>query len=334
MLKTLSFVLIFLLVLAGSSGAKTKSKKARMAPNDDIEIISSPLTTSPTYPIRVEAGTRYFNYGNKTVALVGISGEFLPQVNWLKKLPTLQQPIPPATNKSRENCGVQMIIGDQGFKVEKYKNCIDVLKLAGLNVMRIWVGLNHSPGRGDPITFAGPYRNEQPVPYDGSKWNMNMSLDPNTQDWDTVYEQNLYDVVQYAQGKGVIVELTLFEPNPQVDNDPLTPDLSGPWKKAFHKMTTGTTCGSPPDTNVEFTNDLMFVRGDKNFDFISPTNPVFPAGDTEAKLDAVRIDDVCENIKTRTYQAKLVKRMVKLLNGKLYSGTRSNRLHNFYWELQ
>ena len=325
MLKIVSSILVFLLVLAGSSGAKTKSKKAGMAPDNEIEIISSPLTTTPTYPIRVDTNPRYFNYGNRTVALVGISGEFVPQINWLKQLPTAMQPVPPATIKSAENCGTHIINNPAGSgTVKKYINCINVLRAAGLNVIRIWVGLNHSPGKGDTVAPAPrvPYWNEQPFFWNGTQWNMDS--------WDQVYDQALYDVVKYAQQNGIIVELTLFEP------DAHKPEVSGPWKKANHSMNNhlnATPCASTG--NAEFSHDLMFVRSDNNTSF--PTNP-FPAGNTLAQLDGYRIDTNCENVKTRRYQAELAKHLVQLLNGKYFPNTPlyapyNNRLFNFYWEL-
>ena len=323
MLKIVSSLLVFLLVLAGSSGAKTtsKSKKTMMAPDDDIDIISSPLTTNPTAPIKVDGtNPRYFNYGNKTVALIGISGEFVPQINWLKQVVGRGQ-IPTPTTKSTENCGLHVIDIVNGLQVQKYTNCIDILRAAGLNVMRIWVGLNHSPGKGDPPGSA-PYRNEQPFTWNGSQWNMDS--------WDMAYDWALYDVIKYAQGKGLIVELTLFDP---YGGDPAT----GPWKKANHIMDNHLNAAPCAATgNAEFSHDLMFTRGDRNYIF--PTNP-FPAGNTEALLDAYRIDTVsgagikCENLKTRRYQAEMVKHMVKLLNGKLYAAPRNARLFNFYWEL-
>lgn len=264
------------------------------------------LTPNPTAPIKVDTtNPRYFTYGGKTIALVGISGEFLPHVNWSK-------PGAPGSPKPAENCGMHTV-----GAVKKYIRCIDQLYAAGLNVMRIWVNMNHSPGRADGDDK--PYDFEQPYVYNPltKKWDLNT--------FDANFERNLYTVVKYAQDKGVIVELTLF--NPFVD------DMSkSPWLAANHTALnplTGDPC--PNTTNAQFSNHSTFVRGDKPTSYIFPTAP-FPAWSTQK--DATFIDTACANAKLRRHQVLFIRRMVDLLNGRLSKVAPYNqRLHNFYWEL-
>jgi hypothetical protein len=269
------------------------------------------LTLNPTAPIKIDSNPRYFNYGNETVALIGISGEFVPQINWIRG--TGNTP----TTKSKENCGFHKV-GD----IEKFKRCIDLLFEAELNVMRLWVGLNHSPGKADtgnpfPKTV---YTNEQLYKYVDGIWDFDK--------FDPTYEKNLYDVVQYAQSKGVIVEITLFDPFGGVET-------TGPWASAYHTMNTSSESHDCNNVgNVQFTDNLLFARGDKPFVFSFPSTPPTPAD-----LDTILIDkdsgSSCNNLKMRRYQVKLAKRLVFLLNGKAYPNDmfRKHRLYNFYWEL-
>jgi F5/8 type C domain len=284
------------------------------------------LTTAPTAPLRVDTnnGGRYFLYGGKTVVLLGMSGEFLPQMNWGKA----NAP----TDLLKENCGAHFQ-SYGGITKQKFKSCIDRLAASniGLNVIRLWVAMNHSPGRGlggnnDPFLLEQPYTWEDDPATNPTvkKWNMD-KFDPN-------YDRSLYDVVKYAQQKGVIVEVTLF--NPFIVGS----QAKSPWLKANHTM--GLNIVSPDPcagtSNSEFTDYLQqFVKGDKGAPFLTAANNYqFPPASQLANTN-YRIDSNCQNVKARMYQVRLARPLADLLNGKYFSGDdeRKQPLYNFYWEL-
>lgn len=148
-------------------------------------------------PICVDAvNPQYFYYGGKTTALVGTSAEYLCHVV-----------------QTMDLFGNYCMFSDATVPpMYDYRAYIDELSSKGLNVFRVWVGLNHSPG--EEFNFV-PYPNEHPFPYNTStsKWNVGVDLN-NDATWDNAFLNNLYSVVDYARSKNpdIIVEVTLFDP--------------------------------------------------------------------------------------------------------------------------
>jgi hypothetical protein len=148
-------------------------------------------------PICVDAGNpQYFYYGGKTTALVGTSAEYLCHIV-----------------QTMDLFGSYCMFSDPTVPpMYDYQAYINELSAKGLNVFRVWVGLNHSPGK---EFNSSPYPNEQPFPYDIStnKWNAAADLN-NDATWDTTYLNHLYEVIDFARTRNpsIIVEVTLFDP--------------------------------------------------------------------------------------------------------------------------
>lgn len=128
---------------------------------------------------------RYFVYNGAETVLVGASGSYLPHI--------------------------QQSTRTDWVTYSNHQAFVDALAADGLNTMRIWVGLNHSPGK--DFTNS-PWPNEQPFVWNGSKWDLNQ--------WDATYFSRLRQVVSYCNQKNVIVEITLFDPFQGVHTN-------GPW---------------------------------------------------------------------------------------------------------
>jgi Cellulase (glycosyl hydrolase family 5) len=136
-------------------------------------------TTVSAAPLCIDAvNPQYFYYEGKTTPLVGYTPEYLCHIEQR-----------PGTPQRTELCNYN-----------NYTQVIDELALRHLNVLRVWVGLGHSPGGG-----AGPLPHEQPFVYDAAqgKWDLYT--------WDQTYFDRLREVVTYAEMKHVIVEVTLFD---------------------------------------------------------------------------------------------------------------------------
>lgn len=154
---------------------------------------SSESTPQLVAKLSLATNKQYFSYNGQTIPLIGLSSEYLCHI---------AQPgtaFGGAVTPDRDYC-----------TWANYKTFIDRLQTSGLNVLRLWVGLNHSPGReraggglNDP---TGPYANEQPFAYNSGtqKWDLNTP--------DTVFWDRLKCVIGYAGTKGVIVEVTLLDP--------------------------------------------------------------------------------------------------------------------------
>jgi hypothetical protein len=135
------------------------------------------------------SNNQYFRYNNQTVPLIGLSSEYLCHV---------------AQPGTFTRDGIT-VTPDQAYCTwANYPAFIDRLAQSGLNTLRLWIGLNHSPGL--ERNLAAPYANEQPFAYNSGlgKWDLNTP--------DTVYWDRLKCVIGYAGTKGVIVEVTLFDP--------------------------------------------------------------------------------------------------------------------------
>lgn len=178
--------------------------------------VDRPAGAVPTSPISIDpTNPQYFFYDNQTIALVGTSAEYLCHV------------IQP------DRVGYYCTFAD-------YPAFLADLQARGLNKMRLWLGLNHSPGR-EPNRPGFPYDFEQPFVYNSTTglW-----------DWDNFsqkYFNAVFGVIQAASNAGVIVEVVLF--------DPWSGDWTkGPWHpsrnnrgKGFtsrNKFVTGTVSGA------------------------------------------------------------------------------------------
>lgn len=160
-----------------------------IAPGADAQQCTAAQATPQALSPIALSGTnnQYFRYNNQTIPLIGLSSEYLCHV---------AQPGTFTRNSVT-------ITPDQDYCTwANYKAFIDRLALSGLNKMRVWLGLNHSPGL--ERNLAAPYANEQPFAYSAGKWDLNTP--------DTVYWDRLKCVIGYAGSKGVIVEVTLFDP--------------------------------------------------------------------------------------------------------------------------
>lgn len=152
-----------------------------------------------------------FSFNSAPVALIGMSSEYLCHV---------QQP---GSFTDPCNAGSPSVTPNNSYCTwANYRAYIDKIASSGLNVIQLWLGLSHSPGK---ARGGSPYPAEQPFHYDSTtgQWSL-MQYEP-------VYFQRLQCVVAYAATKGVMVELTLF--------DPWQGNCSGnwnngPWKDSFN----------------------------------------------------------------------------------------------------
>lgn len=172
--------------------------------------------------VEVASNPNYFTYNGKEVLLIGASGDYIPHV---------------AHSRS------------DWVGLHDYDDFIDSLAANGLNKMRIWIGLNHSPGE---QLASGPWPNEQPFVYSNGKWNLNQ--------WNSQYFNNLKQVVGYCQSKGVIVEITMF--------DPWSGDwTTGPWWAPNNHQNIGftqrkyfTTFATGQTSHPDFQDQLAFAK--------------------------------------------------------------------------
>jgi len=124
----------------------------------------------------ISSNPQYFNYNGTPIALVGISGEYLPHV----------------TRPTKQNDYATW---------ESYIPYINDITARGLNKIHIWADINHSIGFLDGL--GAPYQYEQPFFWNGSRWRLDR-FEPN-------FFTRLKAVIAYAETKGVIVEVTLFD---------------------------------------------------------------------------------------------------------------------------
>lgn len=151
-------------------------------------VSAQPIAVDPVNP-------QYFRFQNQTIPLIGYSAEY----------------ICPIKNTNTKICALDTYIA--------FLNTL--ASPPGINKIRLWVGLNHSPARSKGA--AKPFPNEQPF-----KWLECLPSDPTSiacQDptknlkwdldtWDTAYFTNLRAVVAHAASKSpaIIVEVTMFDP--------------------------------------------------------------------------------------------------------------------------
>jgi hypothetical protein len=138
-------------------------------------------------PITNDTNLQYFNYNGRTMALVGTSASYLCHV----------------TQPDRE---------DSYCTWENRVSFLNDLQGKGLNKIRLWLALNHSPGS-RPIDSPGtpthndltPYTYEQPFKWDpvNKFWNLDV--------WEQGFFDRVSQVVSDAQSRGIIVEVTLFD---------------------------------------------------------------------------------------------------------------------------
>lgn len=182
----------------------------------------TPITIDPVNP-------QYFFYDNQTIALVGTTAEYLCHVNQ----PEIQ--------------GYFCTFGD-------HLQFLTDLQTRGLNKIRIWLALNHSPGQ-EPNRPGVAYPDEQPFVYlGGGRW-----------DWDhfsDAYFDQVSTVIRNAADRNILVEVVLF--------DPWSGDWTkGPWHPSKNNrgqgftsrnkfLTGGVTAGSQDD--IAQKKQLEFVR--------------------------------------------------------------------------
>jgi hypothetical protein len=184
---------------------------------------------SPNQPVFQDPhNNRYVIYQSHPMVLVGASGEYLPHVNTngLSFFCPASNPScihNPSHLISSAYCTYDTVPTDTASTI-KAKRCIDILNQNHLNLMRLWISLDSSPGTAkttpssNPVGSLAPYLHEQPFVWNTSlrKWNLN-SLDIGS----SSFFSNLVDIVSYAQTKGVVVEVTLFDPwGPRLQDSP------------------------------------------------------------------------------------------------------------------
>jgi hypothetical protein len=163
---------------------------------------AGPITVDPLNP-------HYFTYNGQTIALVGVSGEYLCHVTCITS--------PGATTcdqLTRNSDGSTVLASDYFCRYESYSDYINDLAAHGLNTMRLYISLNHSPGWQD--NKGKPYDYEEPFPANGSQWDLSS--------WSAAFFNRVRAVLALAQSKGIIVEVTLFDPwDPGFAHSPWNP---------------------------------------------------------------------------------------------------------------
>lgn len=148
------------------------------------------LAPAAAQPITVDtANPQYFRFNNQTIPLVGFSGEYICHI---------------------ANPGASADICT--YDNQNYETFVDELAGHGLNKFRLWVGLNHSPGKMRPYPNNVPLDFEQPFKwvFDSSTGQWRWNLDQ----WEPEYFTRLKNVITYARDKmpSIIVEVTFFDP--------------------------------------------------------------------------------------------------------------------------
>lgn len=243
------------------------------------------LAQNPAAVLRPDpTNKQYFYYANKTQAMVGTSGSYLPHVNQNNA----------SFNRNNTYC-----------TLANFRPCVDEIRSKGLNKIRLWVGLNHSPGTPQNATAPGPYPGEQPFVFNGSQWDLALFDDtnnPDANDLNDGFFANLRKVIAYCQVAPVVfVEVTLFDPW-------LGTWTLGPWHGS--RNTWGATFRNPSTGAAD--RRYFLALDNPNF------NPNLPANDTTNKTD---LND--DNRRLRKRQVALMKRLVDEIWD----------LRNFYWEM-
>lgn len=280
-------------------------------PEEDF-LAATAAIHQPGYILRRAADPRYFDYENKTIALVGMSASYLPHVA-RKRLPSW------GTNGKNgyydpvfENCTYDLVGGNvPGYTPplpkRKFHVCVDQITAAGMNHMQIWVALNHSVGRlrnegTDPranvTSTSAPYDNEQPFKLTNGKWDLNT--------FDDQFFTNLKAVVKYCQDQGIVVGVVLFDPwSGWVNGQPRL----GPWFSGNNS-----NVNAQGTVGLGFSDPKYFGRSDTT----NPSTNFNTAGNPGSPIDLGE-----DNVKLRTIQVNLIKRTALELKD----------LKNFYWVL-
>ena len=254
---------------------------------ESTEGVATTTTKAVTTPLSKSSNPRYFKYGTRDIALFGISGSYNPNIE--RSRPRIVD-YPNVVDPVVENCTYDVMPNTGGLR--KYQLCVQKLKQAGLNHMRIWVSMNHSLGklpkeRGTGPNGANSYPNEQPFVWDATRrqWNLGQ--------FNSVFFNRLFEVVNYCQTNDIIVGITLFDPWIEWERQ------EGPWHAANNTW------------GIGFTNKFFFMKGDNpaadplTQDIDSPTTIQNP------------------NWRLRNVQVALMQQTVNALSS----------LNNFYWEL-
>jgi hypothetical protein len=221
-----------------------------------------PIKPEPTNP-------QYFVYQDQVIPLVGASASYLCHVDQWNQ----DESYCTWNNYCRWdgfNCFASASVNREGY--------IDQLQRLRLNKMRLWIAVNHSPGRDAQSGIGRPYDHEQPFLWVDDP----SSTDPNKGWWD-LYQWNqeffnrLLKVVDYARSRNVIVEVTLF--------DPWTGDWTqGPWH-----------------CNNVYNNAVVKTCFTQRLNFVTLTN-----GSTA--------DEQTKNSNARARQVALMKKVADTLN--------------------
>lgn len=221
---------------------------------------AQPISVDPTNP-------QYFRFQNQTIPLIGFSAEYICQI--------------PHSDSTICN-------------LDNYDDILNAIAPSpgglGINKIRLWVGLNHSPG-GQSTTHV-PLTNEQPFAWVACPVPANPNLsecqnpnlpgkwDLNT--WNNTYFNNLKNVVMFAGAKNppFIVEVTAF--------DPWQGDFAySPWNRANNLQDKG------------FTQEKYFAAYDNGTSDSSAQNQ-FARGRQIALLK--KISDVLNNLDNVYYE--------------------------------
>ncbi|HYG79715.1 MAG TPA: hypothetical protein VD861_04970 [Pyrinomonadaceae bacterium] len=218
-------------------------------------------TNAAADPIKIyTANPQYFDYNGRVMTLVGTSASYLCHVD--------QTDADDATNFCTWG---------------NHNTFFTQLRDSGLNKIRLWLALNHSPGShptDSPGTSSNleltPYESEQPFKWNSTtkKWNLDKWSEPTATENNGLFFPRVKQVIQDAQSKGIIVEVTLFDA------------FSGAFENS-------------PWNDRNNAQDANHSLSDENY-FTS--------------FDSVTDDTHLGNKYVRTIQRNFVKKMVNLLN--------------------
>lgn len=143
-----------------------------------------PAAVAPIAP--VSYNPKYLTYKGRTIALVGMSHEYLCHI--------------PQPQRVGQYCALG-----------SYATVLADLQTKKNTLIRLWTVFNHSPGR---EAYGTPFTNEQPFKYTNGKWDLNVVDNPdiNLTNLNVAYYTNLESVVWEAFCRGIIVEVTLLDP--------------------------------------------------------------------------------------------------------------------------
>jgi len=204
-----TLIAVLLLISAGASLAQSNPQCPDITYNP-----------APVPAIAQSSNPQYFSYNASTIALVGLSSEYLCHI---------AQPGTFTIPAMGSNPAVTVTPDNSYCTWANYRSFIDRLAQSGLNVFQVWVSLNQSVAKARYLAAPqAPYPSEQPFTYNSITGQWSISS-PN---YDATFFQRLQCVVAYAATKNVMVEVTLFDPwsTRNVASD----WTLGPWADAFN----------------------------------------------------------------------------------------------------